>query len=138
MNNKGFAITGILYTLFILFLLISVTLLGALSTKKNMSQQSINNLEKSFQGKIYTPDEQNITQAPVDGKYIFTVQFEADSEDENTTVPTNYTCYTYLKKKTDISLDSLNSEAITLIPQDCNNYRIASVTLDKIYSFEQE
>ena len=36
MNNKGFAITGILYTIFILFIMILLSILSGLNTRKNI------------------------------------------------------------------------------------------------------
>ena len=41
MNNKGFAITTILYGTFILFLLLLVTMLGILDTYKNKIEMLI-------------------------------------------------------------------------------------------------
>lgn len=76
MNNKGFAITGILYTLFILFLLILVSVLAGLHSKKNMLEKMTNIVEKSFQGSTLQSDsnvqlalEKKV--APINGKYVF-------------------------------------------------------------------
>ena len=51
LNNKGFAITGILYTVFIVFLLIMLSVLSLLRIKKNMLEKSLEVLEGSFDGK---------------------------------------------------------------------------------------
>lgn len=126
LNNKGFAITGILYTLFILFLLILVSVLGGLSLKKNMLEQSISSLEDSYLGTLYDEyDKDNITKAPVDGRYQFTFE-ESDGK--------IITCYSYLKKGTD-----LTSDTITYIPNDCNIYDDKkNLKLTEIISFEKE
>ena len=50
LNNKGFAITGILYTVFILFLLIITSVLAGLQLKRTMLERSIILLEDSYIG----------------------------------------------------------------------------------------
>ena len=77
LNNKGFAITGILYTVFILFLLITVAVLAGLQSRKTMLEKSTMKLEESYEGKEQNSDlidafnkgENSI--APVTGKYEF-------------------------------------------------------------------
>lgn len=123
LNNKGFAITGILYTLFILFLLILVSILGGLSSKKNMLEQSIISQENSFIGTKIEPAEKalkdNIT--IVTGKYVFSI-----SGVENTK------CTAYLKRGINIK-----KEKITYIPGNCNEYE-QTMILEEVYSFEKE
>ena len=55
MNNKGFAITSIIYAILVLFLMVLLSMLAILSNQKNMSEdlidgesgaRSITNLEK--------------------------------------------------------------------------------------------
>lgn len=127
MNNKGFAITGIIYTLFILFLMILLSVLSGLSTFQRLMINSTETLESSFNGKRISLTEletiKNSGIAPYYGKYIFTV-----------TGPSNelFECSTYLTKGT-----NLTSETITLSPTDCNDYSI-SMDLIEIYSFEGE
>lgn len=125
MNNKGFAITGILYTLFVLFLLVLVSVLTGLSARKNSLERSTQGLEESFSGSIEHSSEyitlaNQAHIAPVDGKYQFKLN---DGELE-------HTCYAYLKKGTDLTSN------ITLIPNDCNHYSYEK-ELTKIYSFEE-
>jgi len=134
MNNKGFAITGILYTLFILFLLIAISVLGSLSAKKNMLQQSVTTLEKKFQG-TYSPDAMSgfngsttEFKVPYDGKYIFSVT--------NINKSKTYTCYTYLRKDKIIKKEDRKIQGVTFIPNDCNIYEIDTITLVKVYRFE--
>ncbi len=76
LDNKGFAITGILYTLFVLFLLIMMSVLAGLNSRKNSLEKSVMSLEESFSGNnaksseyITYVSENQI--APVTGKYVF-------------------------------------------------------------------
>ncbi len=127
MNNKGFAITGILYTLLILFLTVMVSVLAGLRSKKNMLEQSIIPLEDSFKGtKLSTNQVQqakNSKVAPVDGKYEFLVTF-LDSDTR--------TCYAYLTKNTKID------DNIIFTRKECNEYSSTTSNLQQIYSFEEE
>lgn len=126
LNNKGFAITSILYVLFILFLLILISVLSGLSSKKNMAEKTLEMLEDSFIGvEMDRTDEkvieaQELGIAPVTGKYIFMID------------GTNTLCSTYLTRGT-----NWNEEDVTYIPKDCNDYEV-DMTLMKIYSFEDE
>lgn len=117
MNNKGFAIGGILYSLFILFLLILVSVLGGLQSKKNSLMKSMASFEKGITGSEIT-EVNGLVEAPVDGKY----QFSLLSNNE-------VKCYVYLKKGT-------NFNNITFISDSCNNNSIKK--LEKIISFEEE
>ena len=89
LNNKGFAITGVLYTVFILFLLIITSVLAGLQLKRTMLERSILLLEDSYIGenlyesedgkekikKINKKAEENEEKkAPVTGKYIFNIR----------------------------------------------------------------
>lgn len=126
MNNKGFAITGILYTLFVLFLLVLLSVLTGLSARKNSLERATQGLEESFSGSSKHSSEyitlaNQLHIAPVDGKYQFSLR---DGELE-------HICYAYLQKGTDLTSN------ITLIPNDCNRYSY-ELELTKIYSFEEE
>ena len=118
-NNKGFAITGIIYTLFIVFLLVLLSVLSGLSIYRNLMINSTESLEQSFEGiKIETGLEEIQANdiAPYFGKYIF--------QNSNT----NTECTVYLTKNQKIS------EAV-LTPETCNKEHIK---LTAIYSFEGE
>ncbi len=80
LDNKGFAITGILYTLFILFILLMFSILNGLQSKKQMLEKSTVKLEESFKSKDVTNDS-NIGiaktleegKALTTGKYLFEI-----------------------------------------------------------------
>lgn len=86
MNNKGFAIIGILYTILILFLMIMLSVLAGLNTRKNFMEKSISSFQDDYLGSdvsgIYSG---SLISAPVTGKYVFQ---PVDSE---------ISCYAYLK-----------------------------------------
>ena len=137
MNNRGFAITGILYTLFIMFLLILVSVLSGLSSRRNILQKSLLSLEESFSGTALTPDNDKIEKAneshiaPIDGKYEFEIILETGEKLNN--------CVSYLKEGTGFSINAETSKsAITFVPKDCNQYRINTMKVTKIISFESE
>ena len=50
MNDKGFAITGIIYTLFIIFLMVLLSVLSGLKSYQRLMSNSISGLENSFEG----------------------------------------------------------------------------------------
>lgn len=118
MNNKGFAITGILYTLFVLFTMILLSILAAISYKRSILEQSIIGLEDSFKmEKVETIDSNVINSnrmALLDGKYEFTLNTGGASG--------TISCVTYLKKGEIIPEKASSSNDILFIPNDCNNY----------------
>lgn len=134
MNNKGFAITGIIYTLFILFLMILLTVLAGLSSYQRLMVNSTRSLENSFEGEEISDvvnsdkfvDIKNDKTAYYLGKYIF----ELDNGLE---------CSAYLKKDTNFNgynnAKSFSETVEKLSPSDCNDYDI-NMNLIKIYSFE--
>lgn len=133
LNNKGFAITGILYTLFILFLLILVSVLSGLSIQKNMLEQSVASQEDSFIGTSLNAEQINEIidkkTATVTGKYIFNAKEELTGKE--------IICTAYLKK--DTSLNNGTANNITYIPNDCNEYEEKLIfTVTEVYSFEKE
>jgi len=81
LNNKGFAISGILYTVFVIFLLILLYVLNGLNSKRKIMEKNIENLEKSIYDVCYSIGTSN-TQINIDpnvlsnalftGKYTFT------------------------------------------------------------------
>lgn len=79
LDNKGFAISGILYTLLVLFLTVLLSVLGILRTQREMFEKSISDIEDDFSGHLIDSNQlandilsggSNIV-APVSGKYIF-------------------------------------------------------------------
>ena len=108
LNNKGFAITGILYTVFILFLLIITSVLAGLQLKRTMLERSILLLEDSYIGENLYESEagkekiKNINktksgdndprEAPVTGKYIFNIRNNFYSDAETKDFPYNDNC----------------------------------------------
>ncbi len=133
LDNRGFAITGILYTLFTLFILILFSILSGLQVKKQMLEKNTEKLEESYKGKDVTGDNkigilkaQNAQKALVKGKYVF--QLSNDSK--------SIQCYTYLNEG-----DPLTLNDIIFVPSDCNDYKDdinIKFNLSNIYSFESE
>lgn len=126
MNNKGFAITGIIYTLCILFLIILLTTISGLNLLQKLKVNSVQNFEEMFKGKkmevkeILNSNEFRV--APVTGKYIFQV-----TKDDDVIINE---CVAYLKKDTNIMEDFP-----TFFPDECNE-KILSIRLVEIYSFD--
>ena len=157
MNNKGFAITGILYTIFALFMLILFAALGNLSLKSNTLRKTLAELEDDFAVTPlvtltdgYTNDLENNYLATLDGKYIFELNYELTGEFYSVD------CIAYLKKgdniptenNLDLGADNPASN-FTLIPADCNKYNYKTIfstgeatgaagelLLKEIYKFE--
>lgn len=127
LNNRGFAITGILYTLFILFLLILVGVLAGLSNYRTLGAESIVSLEDSFSGIKIDGEEFNSIKSSEVAEYFGRYKFKVDGED-------NVYCFAYLEKGTSFSSDNINS--ITFSPNDCNDYK-SLLTLYEVYSFEE-
>lgn len=128
LGNKGFAISGILYTLFIIFLLVSISILGGLSSKKKLLEQSITSEQDSFVGKKV--EETKIDEiktkktAIVKGKYIYILKIDETNVQK---------CSAYLKKGT-----VLDTNVINFIPSICNDYNSSELNLSEVYSFEEE
>ena len=75
LNNKGFAITSVLYGLLILFVVMTSTYLTVLSAKKNRLDNITKEIEDSYDFNI---KKENLTEsigdtytAPYTGKYTF-------------------------------------------------------------------
>jgi len=130
MNNKGFAITGILYTLFALFMMIILTALVNLRFKQTSLSKTTETLEDDYalihvatidetnqklttinETNGYKRDIDNNFSVPYDGKYVFVLYLNEREPLE---------CTTYLKKTTKIPPTTDNSENIVFIPKDCN------------------
>lgn len=84
LDNKGFAITGILYTLFILFILLMFSILNGLQTKKQMLERSTVKLEESFKLKDVTNDSNiGIEKALTEGKALTTGKYSFEINTNN-------------------------------------------------------
>lgn len=132
MNNKGFAITGILYTIFVLFMLIVGAILANISFKRGILSLSTTELEDNFSlveienlKDGYQVDESGHYKAKYDGKYVFLLTY-VKNDDTTGTV----TCSTYLKKGDNIPQENIKEVGVenpaadfTLMPADCNNYQ---------------
>lgn len=135
LNNKGFAITGILYSLFIIFLLVLLSVLQGLQSRKAMLERSLLGIEDTYTGvkQSETVVSNTITtrEAPLTGRYVFKLESNGKT----------YPCSSYLKKGDKID------HSITFIPKDINNYSYKfsfeetnptnKITLTEIYSFEE-
>lgn len=136
MNNKGFAITGIIYTLFILFLMILLTSLAVLSSYQRLMINSTSSLENSFEGKEVEASTMTNGEADVLGKYIFRIDENGDGEiDDNDTME----CSVYLNKGFSFEgykSNNFSDNEIYLSPYICNGYS-SNIELIKVYSFEE-
>jgi len=126
LNNKGFAITSVLYGLLILFVSLVGTYLAVLVSKMNR----LNNISEEINDKYGFTSEKiigsQITEsytAEYTGKYIFTVNFDGETLD----------CTSYMVKG-NIITSTFEGE---FVETDCNNYRIntgiSSIILEKVY-----
>ena len=68
LGNKGFAITGILYTIFILFLMILLSVLGGLNIKRKLLEKNIDNMKESLEEKCQEIENDN--DFPYTTKYL--------------------------------------------------------------------
>lgn len=150
LNNKGFAITGILYTILILFLFALSSLLLTMSTKLNRSIKLTNNIYSSVENKneiSYIDDENNYIDtnnnyfvAQYRGKYEFVINdgvecFAYFPEDSIILIKNNKI---YYKKANNIEPSSINVNDINdlteLVISDCNNSNVNNVTFTKVYT----
>lgn len=119
MNNKGFAIIGILYTILILFLMIMLSVLAGLNTRKNFMEKSISSFQDDYLGSNvndgYVSSANSSKTAPVTGKYVF-------SND-------SLECYAYLKAG-----DNFNSKTLLCdnTPQEFDEF----FSVIEIYEFK--
>lgn len=126
MNNKGFAITGIIYTLFLLFLTILLSVLSILNRYQTMMVNSTKDIETTYEGTLINEENiiNNLTITKAKGKYIFDVELIDGTIINN--------CYSYLDKGINFNIDN-----ITMSPSKCNN-NIKNKKLTSIYFFEGE
>lgn len=127
MNNRGFAITGIIYTLFILFLMILLTVITGLNSFQKLIINSTENFATTFEGReielteLIKIKESGI--APYSGKYHFKITTTSGTTFNN--------CFSYLTKGTNFN------DKVIFSPNECNN-DISQLELTAIYSFEKE
>jgi len=141
MNNKGFAITGILYTLFVLFIMILLSILSTISYKKGILEKTIIGLEDDFSlteiADLNTTINADERIATINGKYVFNLYTEIVYDATNKKTVKNE-CSIYLKKGQIIPIsitDTNTNPDFTLIPNDCNKYA-ANIILDNPSSTE--
>lgn len=98
LGNNGFAITGILYTIFILFLMILLSVLGGLNTKRQLLEKNIEDINSKIEAKCYSFDNKPATEYGTtyyNGKYTFKIG--------------NETYTTYIPKARELTNDYLKS-----------------------------
>lgn len=118
LDNKGFAISGMLYTLFALFLIIMFSILAMSNFKRNILIKTTENLEESYtlvkvEGIENYLDE---SMTKITGKYVFKTK---------TSTGADKICTAYLKKGTVIPTEipnNIEDANFSLIPKDCNDY----------------
>lgn len=95
LNNKGFAITGILYTLLVIFLISLISLLSELNTRKKIMEKSVETMEDKYEF-IRCGNKTTSQEAPETGKYIFLKNSASEER-----------CYTYIPKGASINPNKL-------------------------------
>ena len=150
MNNKGFAITGILYTLFILFIMILFSILSSLSYKKGILEKTVLGIEDDYETEIFPGNINNtyiITTnsgletavSKINGKFEFTPTTTSTSITANKSK-----CYVYFKKgeiiyqksQTDITANGF-TPTFKMIPADCNRTYIDIYLSESNYNSAQ-
>ncbi len=100
LNNKGFAITSVLYALLILFVLLVGSYLTILVARKNRQDKITSQIENKYYfshtSNEITIDDISTFKAPYTGKYI--INYEGNTEDD---------CYIYLVKGMKIDADNI-------------------------------
>lgn len=123
MNNKGFAIIGILYTILILFLMIMLSVLAGLNTRKNFMEKSISSFQDDYLGYeslSYVSSANSSKTAPVTGKYVFS----------NNSSDNSLKCYAYLKAG-----DNFESKTL-LCGNDKQKWNESFFSVIEIYEFK--
>lgn len=131
LNNKGFAITSVLYGLLILFVSLVGTYLTILVSKMNRLNNISEDINNEYGFKKESEPNENITstyEVEYTGKYIFTIIEQMSGQRK--------TCTSYLSNGFDIKYNS-GMVNITFIESDCNvinsDNNISSLTLKEIY-----
>lgn len=126
LNNKGFAITSVLYGLLILFVSLVGTYLTVLLSKMNRLNNISDDINENYG--FNRIKEVNITNFPYTteytGKYIFEIE------------EINHDCTTYLNKNIEVKYNNENLN-IEFIEKDCNdrndNKNIFNAKIKSIY-----
>ena len=120
LGNNGFAITGILYTIFILFLMILLSVLGGLNTKRQLLEKNIEDINSKIEAKCYSLDDKRPATeygtTYYSGKYTFKID--------------NKTYTTYISKGKQLTNDylkSLNYLGNDTPPSDFSNAHITEI-----------
>ena len=110
LNNKGFAISAILYTLLILFTLTLISLIAGLNSRNKMLEKSIESIEKKYNWDcIDETKDSNLPYLPTTekrGKYIF----KGTNKEGN-----KIKCTSYVNKEV-----NLNPEKLIYTTSTCN------------------
>lgn len=133
LNNKGFAITAVLYSLLILFLMLFLATIKILNSERNRLEKIANTVETSS---VYM-DKKDINEeiskdgyyvTPYRGKYIFSIN-DSNTDD----------CYVYLPVYTvvkfsngQVTFSDNHQQAITTLNLSCNQGVPASITSVKV------
>ena len=138
MNNKGFAITGIIYTLFIIFLLILLSVLSGVSSFQRLMINSVDYFESSFKGVKIEKSGGFIdkNEALVLGKYIFKMYGKDDCNNDGF-IDDDVDCFAYLNKgnefnRSNVVCDFNKNGIYSSSSSSCSNI----MKLIEVYSFE--
>lgn len=160
LNNKGFAITGILYTILVLFLLLLTSLLLMLTTRINRLIKLTDDINKEVEnnniisiGKYDSDSNQNKMSNPIDGNKYFITSYRGKYEFK---INNSFNkCYSYLPENTLLvitngilkyklpSIDENGNYVIDtsdlnnlndLIVFDCNNENVTQVEFMQVYT----
>ena len=88
LNNKGFAITGILYTIFILFLMILLSVVSGLNIKRQLLEKNMENIKETLKETCTATNDEIPAEgyvAKYSGKYTIKITTNENEEYEHTT-----------------------------------------------------
>lgn len=159
LNNKGFAITGILYSVLVLFLMILVSMLSLLSSRQNRLYTLTESIkeEMEYKNNITIPEftsnsNNQHTSNPLTteissyyiteyrGKYTFIINNSTTCYSylpANIIIRINNNQIKYQTPSTDGTLDPNNLDnlnVMTLVGTNCNNTGINSLNIESVYT----
>lgn len=147
LNNRGFAITAVLYGLLILFLLLFLGMIRILNTERkrmekisNEIDKSIVNMEKIDINSDYVISEGGIYVTPYRGKYVFKIT--GDTSKEYYMYLPIYSIVSIKDKqikvtrgvKTDTGITETDYTSKVLNGMGINNSDITSITITGVYT----